>query len=48
MDQRIAYVTNLKNHLSQRNSIQNITSPSSPERESAEDIEYQFLRKQIL
>jgi hypothetical protein len=48
MDQRIAYVTNLKNHISRRNSVQNIPSPCPPERESVEDTEYLFVRKQIL
>lgn len=47
MDQRIAFVANLKNHLSQRNSIQNIASQALPEPQSPEDVEYQFVRKQI-
>jgi hypothetical protein len=47
MDQRIAYVANLKNHLSLRSSFQNLAAPLSPEKKSPEDVEYEFIRKQI-
>lgn len=49
MDERIAFVTSLKNHISQRASIQSITVPasSSPSNPSAEEAEYHLVRKQI-
>jgi hypothetical protein len=47
MEQRIAFVANLKNHLSQRNSLQSIATHASPERQSAEEAEYQLARHQI-
>jgi len=47
MDQRIAFVTSLKNHLSQRNSINTITGQHSPERQTPEDAEYRLVKRQI-
>ena len=49
MDQRISYITTLKNHILQRNSIPNVAS-SVPQvaKESPEDIEYLFVRKQVI
>jgi hypothetical protein len=49
MDERIAFVTSLKNHISQRASVQSITVPSSsnPPYPTAEEAEYRLVRKQI-
>lgn len=47
MDQRIAYITNLKNHITRHNSIQKISTSTSPEREDPDNTEYQFIRNQV-
>jgi hypothetical protein len=49
MDERIAFVTSLKNHISQRASIQSIALPPSATspNPTAEEAEYHLVRKQI-